>query len=110
MLTLSLVWGAAVAGFVMKALVRNTSTLWSTGLYVAMGWLVLIAALPLIKPMPALGTAWLVIGGAAYTVGVVFYALDSTVRFAHAVWHACVAAGTTCHVFAVLSVMGHTAA
>jgi hemolysin III len=110
MLTLSLVWGAAVAGFVMKALVRNTSTLWSTGLYVAMGWLVLIAALPLIKPMPALGTAWLVIGGAAYTVGVVFYALDSTVRFAHAVWHACVAAGTTCHVFAVLSVMTHTAA
>jgi len=110
MVTLSLVWGAAAAGFVMKALARNTSTLWSTGLYVAMGWLVLIAALPLIKPMPALGTAWLVIGGAAYTVGVVFYALDSTVRYAHAVWHVCVAAGTTCHVFAVLNVMAHTAA
>ena len=70
---------------------------------------VLIAALPLIKPLPALSTAWLVIGGAAYTVGVVFYAVDSSVRYAHAVWHACVAAGTTCHVFAVLSVMAHKA-
>ncbi len=107
---LTLVWAAAAAGFVAKALERSTSAIWSTGLYVTMGWLVLIAALPLIKPMPALGTAWLVIGGAAYTVGVVFYALDSAVRYAHAVWHACVAAGTTCHVFAVLSVMAHAAA
>lgn len=107
---LTLVWAAAVAGFVAKALERSASAIWSTGLYVAMGWLVLIAALPLVKPMPALGTAWLVIGGAAYTVGVVFYALDSAVRYAHAVWHGCVAAGTTCHVFAVLSVMAHSAA
>lgn len=107
--TLSLVWAAAAAGFLMKALARHGSTRWSTGLYVAMGWLVLVAALPLIKPMPPLGTAWLVIGGAAYTVGVVFYALDSAVRYAHAVWHACVAAGTTCHVFAVLSVLAQTA-
>lgn len=105
---LSLVWAAAAAGFLMKALTRHGSTLWSTGLYVAMGWLVLVAALPLIKTLPPLGTAWLVIGGAAYTVGVVFYALDSAVRYAHAVWHACVAAGTTCHVFAVLSVMAQT--
>lgn len=110
MVILTLVWAAAAAGFVTKALARTPYALWSTGLYVAMGWLVLIAALPLIKPMPALGTAWLVIGGAAYTVGVIFYALDSAVRYAHAVWHACVAAGTTCHVFAVLSVMEHTAA
>lgn len=107
---LSLVWAAAAAGFFMKALARNASTLWSTGLYVAMGWLVLIAALPLIQHMPALGTTWLVIGGAAYTLGVAFYALDSAVRYAHAVWHVCVAAGTTCHVFAVLSVLAHTAA
>lgn len=105
-----LVWTAAAAGFVMKALAPNTAAGWSTSLYVAMGWLVLLAALPLIKPMPPLGAAWLVIGGAAYTVGVVFYVLDAAVRYAHAVWHICVAAGTTCHVFAVLSVMAHTAA
>ncbi|MBU0827239.1 MAG: hemolysin III family protein [Gammaproteobacteria bacterium] len=108
-IALSLVWAAAAAGFLMKTLTRHGSTLWSTGLYVAMGWLVLLAALPLIKPMPPLGTAWLVIGGVAYTLGVVFYALDATVRYAHAVWHACVATGTTCHVFAVLSVLDQAA-
>ena len=110
MVTLSLVWGAAAAGFVMKALARNTSTLWSTGLYVAMGWLVLVAVLPLTKAMPAVCTTWLIIGGAAYTIGVVFYVLDAAVPYAHAVWHLCVGAGTTCHVFAVLNVMAHTAA
>ena len=108
--TLSLVWAAAAAGFVMTALVQQPSATWTTGLYVAMGWLVLVAALPLIKPMPPVGSAWLVIGGAAYTVGVAFFAMGSAVRYAHAVWHGCVAAGTTCHVFAVLSVMAHTAA
>jgi len=107
---LSLVWAAAAAGFVMKAIAQQPSTWWSTGLYVAMGWLVLGAALPLIQPMPPLGAAWLIIGGAAYTVGVAFFALDTAIRYAHAVWHACVAAGTTCHVFAVLSVMAHSAA
>lgn len=106
--TLSLVWAAAVAGFAMKALAKNTSSRWSTGLYVAMGWLVLIAALPVIKAMPPLGTAWLIIGGAAYTVGVAFFLMDSAMQHAHAVWHVCVVAGTTCHVFAVLTVMAHT--
>ena len=106
-MTLLLVWAAAAAGFLTKALAHNTSARWSTGLYVAMGWLVLAAALPLTQNMPALSTTWLIIGGAAYTIGVVFYALDAAVPYAHAVWHLCVAAGTTCHVFAVLSVMEH---
>ena len=106
-MTLLLVWAAAAAGFLTKALARNTSARWSTGLYVAMGWLVLVAVLPLTKAMPAVCTTWLIIGGAAYTIGVVFYVLDAAVPYAHAVWHLCVGAGTTCHVFAVLSVMEH---
>ena len=44
----------------------------------------------------------LVAGGLAYTVGVVFFMLDSRVRYAHAVWHGFVAAGTGLHFFAVL--------
>jgi hemolysin III len=107
---LSLVWAAAVAGFWMTTVASKTSARWATCWYVAMGWLVLLAALPLIQHMPPLGAAWLIMGGAAYTVGIVFYVLDSAVRYAHAVWHGCVAAGTTCHVFAVLSVMAHTTA
>lgn len=105
--TLYLVWAAAAAGFLMKALAVNLAKVWSTCLYVAMGWLVLVTALPLIQAMPPLGTAWLIMGGVTYTVGVLFFMLDATVRYAHALWHTCVAAGTTCHVFAVLNVMAH---
>ena len=49
-----------------------------------------------------MSAAWLVIGGAAYTAGVVFFVMDAVVRYAHAVWHGCVIAGTGCHVIAVL--------
>jgi hemolysin III len=45
----------------------------------------------------------LLLGGAAYTVGVIFFALDAKVKYAHTVWHALVATGTTCHFFAVLA-------
>lgn len=97
-----LVWGMAMVGAALKALDRLNHPLLSTGLYVAMGWLVLIAAYPMLQRVPPSGLAWLLGGGAAYTVGVVFFMLDSKLRFAHLVWHLFVMAGTTCHFFAVL--------
>lgn len=106
--TLALVWAAATVGFVMNAFAQHATTRWSTAMYLTMGWLVLVAALPLINTMPPLAAAWLVIGGIAYTVGVAFFLMDSALHNAHAVWHVCVIAGTTCHVFAVLSAMAHT--
>lgn len=99
---LALVWLAAVAGFIAQVRTHRMSPALSTTLYVAMGWLVLLAALPLMAHVPAVSAAWLVIGGLAYTVGVVFFVLDATVRYAHAIWHCFVAAGTGCHVFAML--------
>jgi len=73
----------------------------STGLYLAMGWLILIAVRPLSSLMPLSGILWLLAGGIAYTVGVAFYAAEN-IRFSHFVWHLFVLAGTTCHFFAVL--------
>ena len=67
-----------------------------------MGWLVLIAAVPLVERVPMPGVALLVAGGVAYTAGVVFFMLDSRVRYAHAVWHGFVVAGTGFHYFAVM--------
>ena len=67
-----------------------------------MGWLVLLAALPVVERAPAAGVQWLVAGGCAYTFGVVFFVLDARIRYAHAVWHGFVAAGTACHTWAVL--------
>ena len=92
----------AVVGVALKAFDRLSHPWLSTGLYLAMGWLVLIAAVPLIQRVPAAGVAWLVAGGVAYTAGVLFFALDSRVKFAHAIWHIFVMAGTGCHFVAVL--------
>jgi hemolysin III len=97
-----LVWSMAAVGVTLKAFDRLSHPGLSTGLYLLMGWLVLIAAVPLVERVPFAGVMWLVAGGLAYTLGVVFFVLDSRLRYAHAVWHGFVVAGTTCHFFAVL--------
>lgn len=97
-----LVWAMAVLGIALKAFDRLSHPWLSTGLYLAMGWLVLIAAVPLVERVPSTGLVLLVAGGLAYTVGVVFFMLDSRMRYAHAIWHAFVAVGTGLHYFAVL--------
>lgn len=97
-----LIWGLAVVGLVLKAFEKLSHPVLSTGLYLAMGWLVLIAAVPLLERVSTAGVAWLVAGGLAYTVGVFFYVTDARYKFGHFVWHLFVMAGTTCHFFAVL--------
>ena len=52
--------------------------------------------------LPAAELSWLVAGGLAYTLGAVVFMLDNRLRYAHAVWHLFVLAGSTCHFFAVL--------
>ncbi|HMR04752.1 MAG TPA: hemolysin III family protein, partial [Polyangiaceae bacterium] len=72
-----------------------------TILYVAMGWMVLVAVKPLWEQMQPWGFFWLVAGGVAYTAGVGFYAA-AKIRYGHLVWHLLVIAGTACHVIAVM--------
>ena len=98
---LVLVWVAALAGCWLQLRAWRAAPWLSTALHVAMGWVALLAALPLMAHVPAVSAAWLVIGGAAYTAGVVFFVMDAVVRYAHAAWHGCVIAGTGCHVIAV---------
>lgn len=97
-----LVWAMALAGIVLKAVAGVRWPWLSTGLYVAMGWVALIAIKPLWQLMPAWGLFWLVAGGLFYTLGVGFFAIDHRLRYGHFVWHLFVAAGTMCHFFAAL--------
>jgi hemolysin III len=96
------VWGVAALGVGAKLFNRLRQPLWSTGLYVAMGWMAVAAAVPLYERMSAGGLAWLLVGGLAYTAGAVVFLFDSRVRFAHFVWHLFVLAGSACHFFAAL--------
>lgn len=98
----AVVWSIAVVGITAKVLNRLAHPLWSTGLYVGMGWIALVAVVPMFDRIAPSGLAWLVAGGAAYTVGALFFLLDNRVRYAHFVWHLFVLVGSTCHFFAAL--------
>jgi hemolysin III len=96
-----IVWGLAAGGVVVKLTVGPRWPVLSTALYLAMGWLVVIAIRPLWLRVPGEGIALLAAGGMAYTLGVIFYA-QPRMRYAHLVWHLFVLAGTSFHFFAVL--------
>lgn len=96
------VWGLAVVGVTHKVAAGIRWPRLSTALYVGMGWLVLVAGPALWTRVPAEGLIPLVLGGVAYTAGVAFYAAPR-LRYAHAVWHLFVLAGSALHVAAVLA-------
>ena len=86
----------------MKAFQKTSHPIFSTSLYLLMGWLVVIAVDPLFARVPTAGLRWLIAGGLSYTAGVAFFATDSRLKYGHLIWHLFVIAGTTFHYFAVL--------
>jgi hemolysin III len=98
---LALIWGLALVGIGSKVFVGFTLPHLSTGLYLLMGWLIVIAIKPLVENIPLAGLLWLTAGGLAYTGGVAFYNMKR-VRYNHMIWHLFVAAGSVCHFIAVL--------
>ena len=70
--------------------------------YGVAGWLVLIAIGPMLRTLAPATLAWLLAGGIAYTAGTPFYH-NLRLRYAHAVWHLFVLAGSVCHAIAVAS-------
>jgi hemolysin III len=98
-----LAWSLAFLGALLKAWDRLSHPWLSTGLYLVMGWMVLFAAMPVVDHILRNGFRLLVAGGLAYTLGLVFYMLDSRIRHSHAVWHRFVVAGSGCHFSAILN-------
>jgi hemolysin III len=95
------IWGLAVAGIILKVLFIGRFIALSTAVYIAMGWLVLIAFKPVLATIPVRGFIWLLIGGCAYTFGVLFLAWRR-LPYNHALWHVFILAGSICHFFAFL--------
>ena len=92
--------GLAVLGITFKLIHRHRYEVLSVIIYLLMGWLVLIAIVPILRHVPAGGVVWLVGGGAAYTLGTIFDAWEK-LPFNHAIWHLLVLAGSLCHFFAI---------
>jgi hemolysin III len=99
------VWALAALGIALRLLLRRRPTGLFVGLYLAMGWCVVLAARPLVAALPPAGLALLAAGGLAYSVGVVFY-LWQRLPYNHAIWHGFVLAGSALHFFAVLFFLG----
>ncbi len=94
-------WGFAVIGVILKATTGDRFHMLSTCMYLAIGWLVLIAIVPLSNNIPIWGLFWLLCGGISYTVGVGFFVAERVPYF-HFIWHLFVVMGTACHFVAVL--------
>lgn len=95
------VWGLALAGVLFKSFAVDRFAVASALVYLFQGWFVIFAARPLILAIGWHGVAWLGAGGLAYTLGIVFFALDR-VHYFHAAWHVFVLAGSVAHYCAIL--------
>jgi hemolysin III len=97
---LAVIWSLAVFGVVFTLLWRHRFPKIALATYVLMGWLIVIAAGPLMQKVPAAGMWLLLGGGLAYTFGVVFYVWER-LPYSHAIWHVFVLAGSALHFLAI---------
>jgi len=99
---LGIVWTLAALGIAQELWLAKGARVLSLVIYILMGWLALVAVLPLWQALTPAGFAWLTAGGVFYTVGIFFYASDHKLRHGHGLWHLFVLAGSISHFFTVL--------
>ncbi len=93
------IWTLALAGCLFKLFFTGRFNGLSTAIYLAMGWIVIVAIEPMLRLLPGDTLAWVFAGGVAYTLGTAFYM--SSRLYAHAIWHGFVLVGSACHFVAV---------
>jgi hemolysin III len=89
-------WSAALFG-IARELRRGKPPAPSLALYLGMGWLGVLAAVPLVERLDGAGLAWLLAGALWYSAGTIFYRNPLGWRHAHGTWHLFVLAGTASH-------------
>lgn len=90
-------WGMAGVGIVLKVFYTGRFKALSTIIYAVMGWIIVFKIGLLRASLPAPAYWLLVSGGLSYTIGIIFYSLDSRIKFAHFIWHLFVMAGSILH-------------
>ncbi len=98
------IWGLAILGINLKIFALGKLKWLSILIYILMGWMILIAINPLRKTMDSTFLAWMLIGGACYTLGVLFY-LFRKLPYHHSIWHLFVLGGSISHFFGMLSLV-----
>ena len=100
---LGAVWGLAIAGIVQELCFARGARLVSLAIYLVMGWLALVAIVPLLEALEWTGMLWVAAGGLVYTIGIVFYLYDERVPHFHGIWHLFVLGGSATHYAAILA-------
>jgi hemolysin III len=95
------VWLTAVVGIILKLLLPGRFDRLAVALYLLLGWSGAVVYEPVVAVLPSLSIWLLAIGGALYSMGVIFYAWRS-LRFQNAIWHAFVLVAACCHYLALL--------
>ena len=96
------VWGIAAFGVILKLFFTGKFELFSTLLYLVMGWLIVFDYTNTAEALGTDGVFWLFAGGLFYTVGIVFYAIEK-IPYNHVIWHLFVLAGAICHFFMIFN-------
>lgn len=96
-----LIWGVAIIGITLRLLLGKSNMKIYVAFYLLMGWMIFIGIKQMIETMELAGLLWLAVGGAAYTLGVIFYLLPRR-NYTHFVWHLFVLVGTFTHFMAVM--------
>lgn len=96
-----IIWGVAIAGVVIRSIYLTRFRKLMVGLYLAMGWMFVVAVGPMMRNLPQTSIIFLFLGGIFYSVGVVFY-MWRTLKYGHGIWHLFVLAGSIMHFFAVI--------
>ena len=95
------VWSIAAFGVILKLFFTGKFEVFSTLLYLLMGWLIVFDFSNLSNAIGSEGILWLFAGGLFYTVGIVFYAINK-IPYNHVIWHLFVLGGAICHYFMIL--------
>ena len=96
-----IIWGIATLGIILKTTSFGRLPGVSLGFYLTMGWVIVIAIKPMLAVLDKGGLELLILGGLAYTAGVVFYVWEK-LPYSHAIWHLFVMAGSAFHFFSIL--------
>lgn len=98
-------WGLAIAGILVKTMLPNKYergvNIFVVLSFIMMGWMMLFFLIPLTKGLAPMGLGLIFIGGAFYTLGVIFFKLEGKLPYAHLIWHIMVLGGTVCHWLAI---------
>ena len=105
---LAIIWACAIAGIVLKGVCIGRFHKTSVAIYVAMGWICIVAFKQFLIHVPYLSMLLLILGGLSYTVGIIFYAWQK-MPYNHAVWHLFVLSGSVLHYLSVLATLRPTA-